>query len=294
MCGIVAVVDRPDRRPAPAPQDLLARLDGAMSVLARAEVHAPELQTASAQLTAVDRALQGAPGVLALVADPELVAAVTARLARMEAAVSGVEAHLESHDDDAPPEAVEELNAALVSTKDALWAIRHDRLRAAREVVELAGRDAPPSSLVGFSAVQVALSAIDRLEVRGRDSAGLQVFVWDHGLDVDSPSVRAAPRRPGIGPALHVRFAASRRRNARLRLQGGSRDRRARRQHRGTAGRHARGRLAACRAGGPDLPRSACSATPAGRVSASSPSRMPIRSTRRRKAGRRGRTSPPS
>ena len=30
--------------------------------------------------------------------------------------------------------------------------------------------------------IQTALSAIDRLEVRGRDSAGLQVFVTNHGL----------------------------------------------------------------------------------------------------------------
>src|SRR5205814_9646012 len=35
-------------------------------------------------------------------------------------------------------------------------------------------------------AVQVALSGIDRLEVRGRDSAGLHVLVENHGLDVTS------------------------------------------------------------------------------------------------------------
>jgi glucosamine--fructose-6-phosphate aminotransferase (isomerizing) len=39
--------------------------------------------------------------------------------------------------------------------------------------------------------VQVALSALDRLEVRGRDSAGLHLLVRDHGLDLSSPGVRA-------------------------------------------------------------------------------------------------------
>ncbi|MBO0731969.1 MAG: SIS domain-containing protein, partial [Acidimicrobiaceae bacterium] len=38
-------------------------------------------------------------------------------------------------------------------------------------------------------AIQVALAAIDRLEVRGRDSAGLGLLVCGHGLDVTSPEV---------------------------------------------------------------------------------------------------------
>ena len=41
-----------------------------------------------------------------------------------------------------------------------------------------------------FAAVQIALSAIDRLEVRGRDSAGLHLLVWGHGLDLGSDAVR--------------------------------------------------------------------------------------------------------
>jgi len=39
--------------------------------------------------------------------------------------------------------------------------------------------------------VHQALSALDRLEVRGRDSAGLHLFVSDHGLDLDAPEVAA-------------------------------------------------------------------------------------------------------
>ena len=34
------------------------------------------------------------------------------------------------------------------------------------------------------------MSAIDRLEVRGRDSAGLHLLVWGHGLDLESDAVR--------------------------------------------------------------------------------------------------------
>ena len=60
-----------------------------------------------------------------------------------------------------------------------------------REVDALAGRDASVPARAGYLAIQQALSAIDRLEVRGRDSAGLHVFVWDHDLDLDDPAVAA-------------------------------------------------------------------------------------------------------
>ncbi len=63
-------------------------------------------------------------------------------------------------------------------------------------MLDLAGRDAGPAAVAGFTAVQLALSAIDRLEVRGRDSAGLHLLVWGHGLDLDVDPVAAlvAPR----------------------------------------------------------------------------------------------------
>ena len=39
--------------------------------------------------------------------------------------------------------------------------------------------------------MQVALSALDRLEVRGRDSAGLHLLVTGHGLSLDDPAVNS-------------------------------------------------------------------------------------------------------
>ncbi len=152
------------------------------------------LDRAVARLAVVDRALQGVAGVLALAGHADLDAAISARLDGLDAAVARLEAGIETPDDDEPVDdelvdGVEELNAALVAARDVLWALRHDRLRTARAVADLAGRDAPPSALAGFTAVQVALSALDRLEVRGRDSAGLHLLVWDHGLDLESDVV---------------------------------------------------------------------------------------------------------
>src|SRR4029079_4716931 len=84
---------------------------------------------------------------------------------------------------------VESLNAAFVRSKDALWAIRRDRLRSARAVDDLSGGDTSLAALETYASIQIALSALDRLEVRGRDSAGLSVLVAGHGLDLTDPTV---------------------------------------------------------------------------------------------------------
>ena len=54
----------------------------------------------------------------------------------------------------------------------------------------MVGRDSTVAAVAGYLAVQQSLSALDRLEVRGRDSAGLHLFVWNHGLSVSDPVVR--------------------------------------------------------------------------------------------------------
>ena len=51
------------------------------------------------------------------------------------------------------------------------------------------------ANLDGWWAIQVALSSLDRLEVRGRDSAGLHVLVSDHGLDLSGPDAGADMER---------------------------------------------------------------------------------------------------
>ncbi|MGH9188369.1 MAG: SIS domain-containing protein, partial [Acidimicrobiales bacterium] len=80
---------------------------------------------------------------------------------------------------------------ALVRLKDATWALQRDRVPTARAVANLAGPATNHEAIAAYTSIQVALSALDRLEVRGRDSAGLHVLVRNHGLDVDSTAVRA-------------------------------------------------------------------------------------------------------
>jgi glucosamine--fructose-6-phosphate aminotransferase (isomerizing) len=183
MCGIIGIVSRAPSRPTPTAQELVGGLDAALG-------RRGDPGAVAAAASAVDAALHGLPGVLALADRHDLLAAVTARLDQLDAYAAEVEAVLAATEPDA--DALEAASAASIQLRDALWAIRRDRLRTAHEVAALAGRDATTAAYAGYLAIQQALSAIDRMEVRGRDSAGLHVFVWDHGLDADDPAVAGA------------------------------------------------------------------------------------------------------
>ncbi len=191
MCGIIGIVSRPPTRETPDAAELLAGLDRAVEAITATP---PDMVGATAHAGAVDEALRGLPGVLALVGHVDVVAALVARLDRLDAAASLIEGRLDTNADHVDADALEHANADLIDLKDAAWAIRNDRLRTAREVEALAGRDAPSSVLGGYLAVQQAFSAIDRLEVRGRDSAGLHVFVWGHDIEPEALAGLVAAR----------------------------------------------------------------------------------------------------
>ena len=183
MCGIIGIVSRPPTRATPDAAELLAGLDRAVEAIAATP---PDMVGATAHAGAVDEALRGLPGVLALVGHVDVVVALVARLDRLDAATARIEGRLDANEDQLDADTLERANAELIDLKDAVWAIGNDRLRTAREVEALAGRDAPSSVLGGYLAVQQAFSAIDRLEVRGRDSAGLHVFVWGHDIEPEA------------------------------------------------------------------------------------------------------------
>ena len=191
MCGIIGIVSRPPTRATPDAADLVTGLDRAVTAISAVPA---DVVGAATQVRRVDELLRGLPGVLALAGHVDLVAAITARLDRLDAAASDIEHRLDNNTDRLDADSLERANAELIDLKDTLWATRHDRLRSAREVEALAGRDAPPSALGGYLAVQQAFSAIDRLEVRGRDSAGLHVFVWGHDIEPDALATLVAER----------------------------------------------------------------------------------------------------
>ncbi len=227
MCGIVAVVRRPSDRTPPSLGELAAELrraSGHLDEAFRAARPAGALDEASAHVEAVDAALRGVPGVRALIDDPAGVAVLAEELEAQQGLLARLEARLDV-DGAVDPDELETVNAALVRAKDAVWAVARDRLRAGREVEALAADTTAPAAIEGFASVQVALSAIDRLEVRGRDSAGLHLYVRDHGARPGGRGERGDAAGPARGPAVPIRRGARPRRCAELRLQGGGRDR---------------------------------------------------------------------
>jgi len=191
MCGIIAVVRRRSDRATPTSDELVHPLEGAAERLLAAP--ASELSHAIAgvaeRVEQVDRLLRGTAGIAALLGDRSLPAVLASLVAEIGAALASVEGGLD--DDPAPGAALEAVNAAVIRLKDGLWAIERDRLRSATAVADLAGATPTPSAIEAFASVQAALSALDRLEVRGRDSAGLMLLVHGHGIDVNEPALAA-------------------------------------------------------------------------------------------------------
>ena len=143
--------------------------------------------------------LQGVPGLTCLICDSAAAGAVQRGAAQMQALVAGYEAALDAGAIAVGTDQLEEVNATLVRLHDAIWALGNDRLNAARSVSSLAaslglladGLRPGPGALAVLWAVQVAFSSLDRLEVRGRDSAGLHLMLAGHGLDLASPELQA-------------------------------------------------------------------------------------------------------
>src|SRR4051812_1739149 len=140
MCGIIAIVQRPTKRLPPDAKDLLALLDEARAVLEHdAADLASSVHRAAVAVEKVDRMLRGAAGVRALVGHSSLTSLVGAGITAIDERAVAHEQRVDSGDVRFDAHQLEAFNAALTRLKDAVWAVRSDRLRTAREVSALAG-----------------------------------------------------------------------------------------------------------------------------------------------------------
>jgi glucosamine--fructose-6-phosphate aminotransferase (isomerizing) len=190
MCGIVAVLARRARRPPVPPSAVGAAYDVARRHLASLSGAGPAAQAtalseAARALRSLDALLRGVPGLTCFAASPAAPQALSEGSAEVEAVLSGFEETLDREGLAAGTAEVEALNAALVEARDANWALGHDRFAAARDVLAMAkalGAPLTPAALGALWAVHVALRSLSRLEVRGRDSAGLHLMLEGHRL----------------------------------------------------------------------------------------------------------------
>jgi glucosamine--fructose-6-phosphate aminotransferase (isomerizing) len=198
VCGIVGVLyRRPSGVAAPEIGRSLAALDEAVERLraGAARPDAGELASIADELEALDGALRGPLGTMALLAAAglEQVLGLEQRAETLGSLLTDLESALDAGEAIWAGDQLEAGNAVLVRLKDVVWALGRDRTSTARGVADLAenavGRSC--SAITAYWAMQVALSALDRLEVRGRDSAGLHVLVSGHGIALDQPDAAA-------------------------------------------------------------------------------------------------------
>lgn len=196
MCGIIAVVRRSsDREPAPSAPLVAKLVEVHQLITTSGDNLASVLHLAADELERVDQTLRGVAGVRTLTEDGDGALAIGRQVAALADSTAALEAALDRPLSDAddglvPPSELERTNAALIRCKDAIWAISRDRLRAAREVLALSPELSGPGATAVLFSTHQALSALDRLEVRGRDSAGIELQIIGHGLDARDPAVR--------------------------------------------------------------------------------------------------------
>ena len=196
MCGIIAVLRASSHREPPAASILETAVKAATEALDRGYTTA-EFKAARTALTDLDQQLRGVPGLRCLLAAPGAAQRGSQQLSELQSRVREFESTLDNDASNESSDDLEQRNAALLGFKDALWAVNNDRLpnaEAVRRLANASGADGEHievsnSAATAFASIQSALSALDRLEVRGRDSAGLSILIT--GVDPDDKSLEA-------------------------------------------------------------------------------------------------------
>lgn len=210
MCGIVAVLRRRVNRPQIEHHTVLDLLDEGLDSFKTSASNPTsehgsslrdgrhwdgliaELAATTGRLNSADRLLRSVAGLRLMLDSPDTVDAIRVRVQEWLAVVDALESKLDTGLTDSPPR-LERLNRELIDLRDSLWAIGHDRLGAAQSVTALLSGAFNGSRSTGaveamFSVHQV-LSSLDRLEVRGRDSAGVHLLIQTPRLDADTLAV---------------------------------------------------------------------------------------------------------
>jgi len=183
VCGIVAALPvYSDRSVTPDLADLLAAVPEppAPAVAVAADPAGAEKVLAALveQSEAALRGLGSQAAVATLLSDPSVRAALTAACVRLSDWAGELDGRLDrATGGDWAAETTEAVQQMLRQLTDRLYGVLHDRVQVAERARALAPADPTRRSATSYVAVETVLAAIDRLEVRGRDSAGITVWV---------------------------------------------------------------------------------------------------------------------
>lgn len=193
-CGLAGIVALAKGKPPAAEgiQEDINRLYeeiGAKDLTALTEGRCPpeDYLAGDGTLARLDRflgRLKGSESLETLFFSPEIKRGLENVSAGMKELILREEGLLESRAGDFSTAVLEIINGRLIGLKDAAWALEKDILDNLDRIAALAGEAVNPE-LTGqafrrYQQINFLLNALDRLEVRGRDSAGLQVsFLLD-------------------------------------------------------------------------------------------------------------------
>ena len=184
MCGIIAIIRRPAQRETPDATRVRSLID------AIPETRPNDLQDISLlidSLASLESETSGIPGIMAFLESPELLSKLIEKCQRVDSSLNDLEMSLDQTSFDL--QNIEKTNACIIEVKDFLWSLRNDRVGLVDSVRELCQGKREAGLVETFTSIHEALSALDSLEVRGRDSAGLHLMIQDHALDLNDPKL---------------------------------------------------------------------------------------------------------
>jgi glucosamine--fructose-6-phosphate aminotransferase (isomerizing) len=190
MCGIVAVLPSYDATLL-RPHDALAVGEAIPTGVAwQTRLGEPDLITTDLNRLVGDcqaacRMLARPGAVAVLLREPDLRSSVEARADGLLSDLAQLDAAADHHSRNWGADTTEWLHTSLRAATDAAYSLRYDRLSSVDRVADLSVPVGAigEQQIVSYLALDGALAALDRLEVRGRDSAGISVFV---SLDADA------------------------------------------------------------------------------------------------------------
>ncbi len=184
MCGIIAIVRRRTQRSNPSATRVRSLLEGVPDT---APTGLQEIQQLLESLALLENETSGMPGTITFLENPELISLLIEKCEGIEAAIGDFESSLDHND--YVLQDIEKTNACIIQAKDLIWTLSNDRVRLVESVRELSQEDRQEGLVETCISIHEALSALDRLEVRGRDSAGLHLMIRDHALDLNDPMI---------------------------------------------------------------------------------------------------------
>jgi glutamine---fructose-6-phosphate transaminase (isomerizing) len=130
-------------------------------------------------LLAAIRALKQEPAFLALYKDPALQQALADLSGRLSTVLQREQAQLAKQAGSLETRAVDIISIRIDALKDIIWCLNVELAGNITRIVELMPSDAgqgPDGRITVFRQINAVLNSIDRLEVRGRDSAGISIL----------------------------------------------------------------------------------------------------------------------